>query len=93
MNITKNDLATAIYSSIGLSHKEAVRFVSIVFENISDAIMLDGEAKIEQFGSFKKNYKKPRIGRNPKTMEEYEIKARNVVTFYPSKNFKNKIKS
>ena len=31
------------------------------------------------------NNKKSRIGRNPKTKEEYNISSRNVITFKPSK--------
>ena len=43
---------------------------------------------IKNFGSF--NYKKTpkRIGRNPKTLEEFEIKARKKLTFRPAEEIK-----
>ena len=47
--------------------------------------------KINGFGKFKLLNKRSRYGRNPKTGEEFEIKARKVVTFYPSINIKKKI--
>ena len=40
------------------------------------------------FGSFKKVYRKTRMGRNPQTGEKIKIKGRNTVTFKPGKNLK-----
>jgi DNA-binding protein HU-beta len=37
------------------------------------------------FGTFKKVYRKTRMGRNPQTGEKIKIKGRNVITFKPSK--------
>ena len=36
-------------------------------------------------------FKKARIGRNPKTNEEFQISPRNVISFLPSKLLKDKI--
>ena len=44
------------------------------------------------FGTFKINYNKERIGRNPKTKEEYVIGARNIITFKVSKNILKEFK-
>jgi DNA-binding protein HU-beta len=38
------------------------------------------------FGTFKKVYRKTRMGRNPQTGEKIKIKGRNAITFKPSKN-------
>ena len=38
------------------------------------------------FGTFKKVYRKTRMGRNPQTGEKIKIKGRNIVTFKPSKS-------
>ena len=35
--------------------------------------------------------KKERMGRNPKTKEEYKISKRYAITFYPAKNLKQSI--
>jgi len=40
------------------------------------------------FGTFRKVYRKTRMGRNPQTGEKIKIKGRNTVTFKPGKNLK-----
>ena len=42
--------------------------------------------KIHNFGTFTLRKKKSRIGRNPKTKEEFIINDRNVISFKASKN-------
>ena len=42
------------------------------------------QMKISNFGTFKLRKKEERVGRNPKTMQEFKISARKVVTFKPS---------
>jgi DNA-binding protein HU-beta len=42
------------------------------------------------FGTFRKAYRKTRMGRNPKTGKTIKIKARNVVTFKAGKELKAK---
>ena len=61
--------------------------LSIIKENLAEGenIMISG------FGQFKVRQKNPRVGRNPKTKENFEISARKVVTFYPSKVFRKEI--
>jgi integration host factor subunit alpha len=40
--------------------------------------------KLRSFGAFSVRAKRARVGRNPKTGEEYPITARRVLTFRPS---------
>ena len=47
--------------------------------------------KISSFGTLRTRFKKPRIGRNPKTSKEFTISARNIISFIPSKILKKKI--
>ena len=49
------------------------------------------DVKISNFGTFSVKKKNSRLGRNPKTGDEKEITARNVISFYPSKTMKTKI--
>ena len=46
---------------------------------------------IRNFGSLVLRKKKERMGRNPKTKEEYKISKRYAITFYPAKNLKQSI--
>jgi DNA-binding protein HU-beta len=43
------------------------------------------------FGTFRKSYRKTRMGRNPQTGKKIKIKGKNVVTFKAGKTLKNKI--
>ena len=86
MTVTKKDLVTNISNKLGLSQKDSLIFVNSFFKSIIDNHMLG--TNIKNFGSF--NYKKTpkRIGRNPKTLEEFEIKARKKLTFRPAEEIK-----
>ena len=46
---------------------------------------------ISGFGQWKVREKNSRIGRNPKTLEEFEVTPRRVVTFYPSNVWREEI--
>lgn len=54
--------------------------MSIIKDNLEggDSVIITG------FGQWKVREKNTRIGRNPKTLEEFEVSPRRVVTFYPS---------
>ena len=86
MTVTKKDLVTNISNKLGLSQKDSLFFVNSFFKSIIDNHKLG--TNIKNFGSF--NYKKTpkRIGRNPKTLEEFEIKARKKLTFRPAEGIK-----
>ena len=68
-----------------LSRENAVAIVNLYFNEIKSALRQDKKVKIPAFGSFEVKYTKPRIGRNPKTKEEFNISSRNVITFKASK--------
>ena len=54
-------------------------------------IIKDGVLNIKNIGSFKKIFKKERIGRNPKTRESFLISSRNSVSFTASRKLIDKI--
>jgi len=86
--MTKADLADGIYEKVGLSKKEALGIVEILFDSMKN-ILSEGEAiKITGFGTFLVRKKVARKGRNPKTGSELQIDQRKVVTFKPSLHFK-----
>lgn len=83
--ITRADLLEVVYGCCpGLSRSQAKEIVEIALEEIC-ATLLQGEAvKLRGFGSFSVRSKSARVGRNPRTLEEYPITARRVLTFKPS---------
>tara|TARA_B100001057_G_scaffold229074_1_gene229339 strand:+ start:1067 stop:1339 length:273 start_codon:yes stop_codon:yes gene_type:complete len=89
LSVTKTDLAKNISQKLGLSQKDSLFFVQNFFK-----MLIDNKSKninINKFGTF--SYKKTpkRIGRNPKTLEEFSIKSRLRLTFQPSDKVKQTI--
>ena len=48
--------------------------------------------EIRGFGSFSLRYRKPRVGRNPKSGQSVSIEERYVPHFKPGKNLKERVK-
>jgi len=85
MAFTKNELIQLAQESPSLRKRnEAVKFVEDFFDTIANELATGNNVKIPGFGNFMLREKKARVGRNPRTGEEYPISARRVVTFKPS---------
>ena len=84
-NISRDIIAETINSEFGFSKKECAAIVNDIVDIIIEGLQKNHWVKIHNFGTFKINNKKSRVGRNPKTKEEYNISSRNVVTFKASK--------
>lgn len=82
--ITRADIANMIHEKMGLPISECSDIVDDIIREMIAALENNEQVKISSFGSFNIKHKNARIGRNPKTMQETEIAARNVVTFSPS---------
>ena len=84
-NISRDDIALAIQSDFGFNRKLCLDIVNDIIDIVIDGLQYDKKVKIHNFGTFILNRKNSRIGRNPKTKEEYNISSRNVITFKASK--------
>ncbi len=84
-NISRDEIADAIKSEFGFNRKLCLDIVNDIVDIIIEGLQSDKKVKIHNFGTFKMNAKKSRIGRNPKTKEEFNISSRNVITFKASK--------
>ena len=85
-NISRDDIANSINKEFGFSRKECLDIVNDIIELIIEGLELNKLVKIHNFGTFKLKRKTKRIGRNPKTKEEFIISDRNVITFKASKH-------
>ena len=85
-NVTRDDIAEFINQEFGLTKKDCIDLVNDIIQEIVNGLNSDSIVKIHNFGTFKLRYKKERIGRNPKTKEEFTISSRKVISFIPSKN-------
>jgi len=89
LSLTKKDLSNNLSIKLGLSKKDSLFFVQHFFKMLIDNKR--SNININKFGTF--SYKKTpkRIGRNPKTLQEFEIKPRKKLTFKPSEKIKQNI--
>ena len=84
-NISRDEIAEAMKDEFGFNRKLCLDIVNDIVEIIINGLQSDKKVKIHNFGTFKLNKKNSRIGRNPKTKEQYNIASRNVITFKASK--------
>ncbi len=88
INLTKKDLTNSIYMQIGFSKLVSENLIDDFLSLLVENLIKEKKIKLSKFGTFTIRNKKERIGRNPKTREIKTIKARKVVLFKPSKEFK-----
>jgi integration host factor subunit alpha len=82
---TRADLLEAVYGCCpSLSRAQARDVVEMALEEICTALERGETVKLRAFGAFSVRSKRARVGRNPKTGEEFPITARRVLTFRPS---------
>ena len=90
-NLKKEDIVKNVSSKTGFSFnfskKLIENLIQIIIQNIKT-----GDFNLKNIGSFKLIKKKERIGRNPKTKEEFLISARNSISFTSSKKITEKLK-
>ncbi|MEY2972335.1 MAG: hypothetical protein RI886_112 [Pseudomonadota bacterium] len=91
MNLTKQHLVQILIEHHGLTRDIASEVVSLYFSEIKKALTIGKKVKIPGFGSFEIKHTKPRIGRNPKTKEEFPIPSLKKVKFSLSKKAKQLI--
>ena len=90
--VTKNDLIQVVMDNSELTRVESYRLVEDFFDVMSKSLVDGTEVKVSGFGNFVLRDKSPRVGRNPKTKEEFPINARRVVSFHTSNLLKEQIK-
>ena len=84
-NISRDEIAEAMKTEFGFNRKLCLDIVNDIIDIIIQGLQVDNKVKIHNFGTFKLNNKRSRIGRNPKTKEQHNISSRNVITFKASK--------
>ena len=89
--MTKADLVDRIFEKIGLSKKEALEIIEILFDTMKQTFVEGESMKISGFGTFNVRQKMARRGRNPKTGDDLEITPRKVITFKASNQLKSGI--
>ena len=88
MSVTKKDLSALLKKELKLSVEVSDSLVDKFFEVIKSTLKSQSGIKLSGFGTFEIFKTKERMGRNPKTMEDFLIPTRNKVRFSPTSKAK-----
>ena len=88
--MNKADLVNEVAEVLS-TKKEAQAAVDCVFNAITNALKKKDTVTLIGFGTFKVDKRKARKGRNPRTGEEIDIKAKNVPKFVAGKALKDAV--
>jgi DNA-binding protein HU-beta len=89
--MNKAELIDAVAQSADLSKASAGRAVDAAIEAITNALKSGNNVTLVGFGTFSVRDRAARIGRNPRTGEEIQIKASKVPGFKAGKALKDAI--
>tara|TARA_B100000683_G_scaffold74486_1_gene73280 strand:+ start:654 stop:926 length:273 start_codon:yes stop_codon:yes gene_type:complete len=82
VSLTKDSISKKISKKLGLSKHNSKLIVNGFFEFIANSS--SKKINISQFGLFDRKITPERMGRNPKTKEEFLIKSREKISFKAS---------
>jgi len=86
--MNKKDVAESIYKKLQIKRFEAYGFIDLFIETIGEQLMKKEKVVISNFGTFRVVKRKKKKVINPNDRNEMVIPAKNIVKFFPSKNFK-----
>ena len=85
--VTRETIANHLSKEFGIAYSIAYKKIDNILNHWSQKL-LSTDLSITSLGSFKINNKNSRVGRNPKTKEEFEIKPRKVISYKKSNKLK-----
>jgi len=88
MNLTKKHLSATLKKELKLSVDISDSLVDEFFQVIKMTLRSKKNLKLSGFGSFETYITKERMGRNPKSMENYKIPSKDKVRFSPTSKAK-----
>ena len=92
MSINKKDLIEIIAKEQDqLPYRDIELSVKTIIETMVNSLRKGERIEIRGFGSFSLRYRKPRVGRNPKSGQSVNIEERYVPHFKPGKNLKERV--
>ena len=87
--MNKAELIDAVAEDSGLKKSEAARALDSAIDNITSALRGWDNGTLVGFGTFTVRRRDARMGRNPRTGEQIQIKASNVPGFKAGKALKD----
>ena len=93
MSINKKDLIEIIAKEQDqLPYRDIELSIKTIIKSMVNSLKKGERIEIRGFGSFSLRYRKPRVGRNPKSGQSVNIEERYVPHFKPGKNLKERVK-
>lgn len=90
--MTKSELIESLVSkNPSLQVKTVEDCVKEILEQLSLTLEKGERIEVRGFGSFSLHYRKPRVGRNPKTGDSVELSAKYVPHFKAGKELKERV--
>ena len=92
MSINKKDLIEIIAKEQDqLPYRDIELSVKTIIKSMVKSLRKGERIEIRGFGSFSLRYRKPRVGRNPKSGQSVSIEERYVPHFKPGKTLKARV--
>ena len=88
MNLTKKSLSAILKKELKLSFDISDSLVDEFFQVMKITLRSNKNIKLSGFGSFETFITKERMGRNPKSMENFKIPSHDKVRFSPTSKAK-----
>ena len=89
--MNKSELIDAVADATGLSKADSTRAFDAVVDAITGSLKKGDQVSVVGFGSFLVRERSARVGRNPQTGAEIQIKAAKVPAFKPGKALKDAV--
>lgn len=90
--VTKSELIEALAAKqTHLVYKDVELSVKTLLDEMAETLSQGDRIEIRGFGSFSLRFRKPRLGRNPKTGESVELGSRHVAHFKPGKELRERV--
>jgi integration host factor subunit beta len=74
-----------------LTQKDVERVVSVIFDKMTEALEGGGRVELRGFGAFSVRARPARAGRNPRTGEQVQVRAKAVPFFKSGKELRERL--
>lgn len=89
--MTRSELIELLAQRDGLKEGDVDAAVKTLLDHMAETLSAGGRIEIRGFGSFSLHRRPPRTGRNPRTGEAVEVKARCWPHFKPGKALRERV--
>jgi DNA-binding protein HU-beta len=89
--MNKGDLVSEVVKRTGVGRPEAASVVDALLATIRDRVARGERVSLSGFGTFERQRRNPRLGRNPRTREAVKIPARYQPAFRPGGPFRQAV--